>query len=1087
MSANYSPEIVTDGAVFVGDARDTSTATAGSRLYDQANVDSTDVKLLIHGNEGSGQSFTDSSLSNHTITANGTVAHSTTQSKFDGGSMYFGGSADYLQIDDSADWNFGAGDYTFDCWIYPTAVNIYGGIINQGEDASNYQMNSLEMYTDGTGNIRWLIRNSSPTTFVDIKTPSGSIVVNNWYHIAAVRYAGAGGSATSYKIYINGIESASATSGTTLMDLPWPMYIGVRDKNNGDQQWYFEGYMDEVRITKGVALWTQDFTPPARRDTLSISDGMMYNGSCISLDGGDEYVNCGDASDLTVTTGSFTLIGYIRNNTIGGYDVVVQKGNAGHGTNPGYRLRWENDNTLDFICTQSSSYAEATLQSLGALSQDVWYQVAVTRNAGLLSVYIDGVLNNSLASAITGTLTTSENFIIGRNNYGSGSGYFDGQMADWKFFNVALSADQVKELYDNSKLIIPSGVSQSNLKLWLPLSEGIGTICYDGSGNGNHGTFTNADSSGDWLTGQTGCPQLVEGYNRPMLFDGNLSAGDHVDCGASNALITGTTLSISAWVKSDNTTKSRVFQAQKGAGSSSYSLAMNNNGGSAAAGYVSFLTYPGSGSHNYLNYDASLDDGAWHHLACSTTASAQKLYVDGALVASASATFSNTTTADIANIGSVGGASEFASGLINEVVLYDSELSLAQVQALAATGPNGGPLPPDPMSLSNSSDIIAYWRNDGNYAWRNRGPQVIKNFTDVATDPLNDTNSVGSWTHNGTSLTSVTGGREGFIEGAQRVAPRYRLLFDSGTNMTVNSIVAVTEGKTYKVSAYYMAGTVSSAMLRVDGPGLSTPVSIGPFTTNTTSWTNKTSTFTATATANVTIELHNRATGTQYFDDVTLVESGSALDGTVSGSPDALLFKQGYNGSASTSTGRDTQGFPLLTKNVGEIGCGGSGYVSIAGLPAITTKTVAFWVQIGAGVFLGNSDNVVVGLGSGWQGLDIVDDGGTAPWETASLRFHNSAGSNPGAARVRWLERDQWYYLAYTEDGTTNKYYQNGRFMTSTTSGGATVSATTIALGARTSLDYNYSGAVSGLQLYNRALSESELLQNYNAQRSRFT
>ena len=141
------------------------------------------------------------------------------------------------------------------------------------------------------------------------------------------------------------------------------------------------------------------------------------------MDGGDEYVNCGDASDLTVTTGSFTLIGYIRNNTIGGYDVVVQKGNAGHGTNPGYRLRWENDNTLDFICTQSSSYAEATLQSLGALSQDVWYQVAVTRNAGLLSVYIDGVLNG------TGTFDSGVNFVINRIGIDNDEP-FDGELRD---------------------------------------------------------------------------------------------------------------------------------------------------------------------------------------------------------------------------------------------------------------------------------------------------------------------------------------------------------------------------------------------------------------------------------------------------------------------------------------------------------------------------------------------------------------------------------------------------------------------------------------------------------------------------------
>ena len=131
MSINYSPELVTDGAVFVGDARASSTATAGSRLYDQAGVDSTAVKLLIHGNEGSGQSFTDSSLSNHTVTAVGDATHSTTQSRFSGGSIFLDGTGDYLSVTDSSDWAFGTGDFTMDMWVYSTNLNnvVYPGLL----------------------------------------------------------------------------------------------------------------------------------------------------------------------------------------------------------------------------------------------------------------------------------------------------------------------------------------------------------------------------------------------------------------------------------------------------------------------------------------------------------------------------------------------------------------------------------------------------------------------------------------------------------------------------------------------------------------------------------------------------------------------------------------------------------------------------------------------------------------------------------------------------------------------------------------------------------------------------------------------
>ena len=107
-----------------------------------------------------------------------------------------------------------------------------------------------------------------------------------------------------------------------------------------------------------------------------------------------------------------------------------------------------------------------------------------------------------------------------------------GQMADVRVYSAALSAANVKELYDDSKVIIPtkndaSGgfVSQTNLKGWWPLVDGAGIIAYDGSVNGNEGILTNMDPGTDWLTGQTGCPQWVEGYNRPMTFGGRYITG----------------------------------------------------------------------------------------------------------------------------------------------------------------------------------------------------------------------------------------------------------------------------------------------------------------------------------------------------------------------------------------------------------------------------------------------------------------------------------------------------------------------------------------------------------------------------------
>ena len=112
-----NPRIVTNGLVGAWDAQMPNSADAGGRLYNEAGLNSSDIKLLIHGNDGDGSNFRDSSLSNHAITAGGDVTHSTADMKFSGGSIKFDSDGDYLSIPDSADWDFGNGDFTIDFWL----------------------------------------------------------------------------------------------------------------------------------------------------------------------------------------------------------------------------------------------------------------------------------------------------------------------------------------------------------------------------------------------------------------------------------------------------------------------------------------------------------------------------------------------------------------------------------------------------------------------------------------------------------------------------------------------------------------------------------------------------------------------------------------------------------------------------------------------------------------------------------------------------------------------------------------------------------------------------------------------------------
>ena len=698
MATNYSPTIVTDGAVFVGDALMPSISEPGTRLYDRAGVDSADVKLLIHGNVGSGQSFTDSSLSNHTITAVGNTTHSTTKTKFSGGSIYFDGVGDYLSVPDSSDWAFGTDDFTIDFWFNPTGFASYTGLIVQNPGGSPFgnqdSSNGLFIEVDNSSTtLRLFIRDGSDM-FTEINQTG--IVAGTWNHVAVVRETGA----NKITMYLNGSSVGSSTwSGSeSYPDYASPMLIGVRN----DQDDYFSGYMDEVRITKGVALWTQDFTPPARRDTLSISDGMMYNGSCFDFDGTDDLVL---TSDPVITgTGDFTITAWINRATVNTYDFVC--GNYGVGNTGGIEVYGKIDGTVIL-------YIGGALTTSTVMTADTWYHYAATRTSGACKVYMNGVLD------VSGTLASS---IVGNNDFSIGNGEdytsenFDGKIADVKVFDVALSAANIKELYDDSKVIVPSNVSQTNLKGWWPLAEGAGDICYDGSGNGYHGIVSNEDGD-EWLTGQTGCPQLVEGYNRKLYFSGD----DYIDCGNNSSLnFTTSNFSISCWVYIHDLTDYGYIARRGSWGSTGWYTYLDSSGK-----IQMYTNDSGQGDpHTQTQSNAYvITANTWHHIVCVRNGATGIIYVDGT-----DETLSGDSMIDPAtstNNCYIGSATNFIKGIVDEVIVYDTVVTSSQAAALHATDVNGGPLPPDPMSgassLPSTSNVVSYWRNEGSGTWTDRG------------------------------------------------------------------------------------------------------------------------------------------------------------------------------------------------------------------------------------------------------------------------------------------------------------------------------------------------------------------------------
>ncbi len=218
--------------------------------------------LLIHSDNSDGSTiFVDSSGIGHSITANGDVSHETNNSKFSNSSIYFDGSGDYLSISDTSELEFGTGDFTIDFWFNPNDLSAYQTLFSKWGSGPTSNKGWAIHSTGSQGEILFQASNDGNSEIANLY--SGSLLnisENSWHHIAVTRYG------NNFSLYINGTRVSSTSSSSTIYNNDREIRIGARDYGSSPD--YSSGYFDEIRITKGKALWTRDFTPPTASATI---------------------------------------------------------------------------------------------------------------------------------------------------------------------------------------------------------------------------------------------------------------------------------------------------------------------------------------------------------------------------------------------------------------------------------------------------------------------------------------------------------------------------------------------------------------------------------------------------------------------------------------------------------------------------------------------------------------------------------------------------------------------------------------------------------------------------------------------------
>lgn len=197
------------------------------------------VTLLLHFDS----SFSDSSGANVAVTATGNASISTAQKKFGAGSAYFDGDADYLVIAADSVSQLGAGDFTVEFWCYPITLNTYTVLTGNFTVINNGQW---QLLMNGSGGLSLFVAG-----FASFSVP---LATGSWQHVALVRKQG------DMTLYLNGVSGGTEANATDLNSAA-DLWIG-RAPENEVTRW-FNGYIDEYRITKGVARYSSNFTPPS--------------------------------------------------------------------------------------------------------------------------------------------------------------------------------------------------------------------------------------------------------------------------------------------------------------------------------------------------------------------------------------------------------------------------------------------------------------------------------------------------------------------------------------------------------------------------------------------------------------------------------------------------------------------------------------------------------------------------------------------------------------------------------------------------------------------------------------------------------
>jgi hypothetical protein len=346
-----------------------------------------------------------------------------------GGSCYFNGTTDYFQYATSSSWAFGTGDFTIEFYAYIGANNnsSTSGIL------CSRVLNSSVAGTWSLSIGKNFIYFGEARAGGAFTSYSGTVNDLVWNHFAIVRNAGV------VSLYLNGVSVASSAN-TTNFNTTYPLYVGT--VNTSPLQIY-NGYMANLRIVKGTAVYTSNFTPPTSPVANITGTGLLLNFANAAAYDASAKTNVATAGNAAVSsvqkkfgTGSLYLDGtassfqYLEQGAtaVGSGDFTFETWayKSGSSGNFGRIITAQSFFIQDGVIGLRFFFAGNQLFSAGQLPFNTWKNIALTRQGNTFRGFVDGVLIGT--TTLSSTTTATGTAYIGTDISGSGEifvGYLD--------------------------------------------------------------------------------------------------------------------------------------------------------------------------------------------------------------------------------------------------------------------------------------------------------------------------------------------------------------------------------------------------------------------------------------------------------------------------------------------------------------------------------------------------------------------------------------------------------------------------------------------------------------------------------------